>query len=163
MSLSSSNHIYVDGGADGVFDILPLNSGGTGDMTVEMMMYYTDTTAWGRTMGISNVTPASGAGTEYLDLHGQLTTAHYLRNAGTNTPSGGGWTSTSYPAISTGAWHHCAMSASSGTHAFWIDGTFIQAGTTGAGTGGIIDLRYAFPTATRTGWFDNFRVSNTAR
>ena len=82
MSLSSSNHIYVDGGADGVFDILPLNSGGTGDMTVEMMMYYTDTTAWGRTMGISNVTPASGAGTEYLDLHGQLTTAHYLRNAG---------------------------------------------------------------------------------
>ena len=160
MALDASNRLYIDGGADGVFDILPL--GGGGNMTVEVMMYYTDTTSWKRVCGVDVTDYGASGGAEYIDLHGQTGTNHYYRNAGTNTPSGGGWTSSQY-AVSTSAWHHLAVVCEGSAQAFYVDGTRQDTNSNGAGSGGVINLRYAFPTGARAGYFDNFRVSNVAR
>jgi len=162
MSLDDSNKIYLDGGADGVFDILPLRSDGAGNMTIECMHYYTDTTSWKRVFGVDVTSYGGSGGAEYIDLHGQTGTNHYYRNAGTNTPSSGGWTSSQY-AVSTSAWHHLAVVCEGSAQAFYIDGTRQETNSNGAGSGGIINLRYAFPTGARAGYFDNFRVSKTAR
>jgi len=163
MSLSDTNMIYVDGGAGGVFDIDPLNTTTNGDMTIEVMFYYTETTTWKRHLGVSNTAPAllgQGVGNEYIDLHEQLSQKYYAR---TGYGSGSGWNSTGYPTISHSAWHHVVLVCEGTTTSYWIDGTFQQNSTSGALSDGITDLRYAFPNHTRTGYFDNFRVSDTAR
>jgi Concanavalin A-like lectin/glucanases superfamily len=157
--------MYFDGTSGGVVYTAPFTATAspisapgaflTSDFTVEM--WVNATASGGYQCFVTNRNSAGGTGTWFFGLYTGTTQVVWLN---------GGAVALTSTAISTGAWHHVAVSRSGSTIRLFIDGALAASttDTTNYSVGGlsigydIVEGGYPY-----TGYIDEFRVSRYAR